>query len=69
MNVTGYFDEYFVPAEAAQRLKRSVRTLARMRAEGRGPDYHKEGAKVLYPSSAIYEWASRYLKCPPRNDT
>lgn len=69
MSAIGYFDEYLTPVEAAQRLKRSVRTLARMRAEGRGPDYHKEGAKVLYPTSAIYEWAARFLKSPPRNAT
>lgn len=58
------YDEYLTPPEAATRLKRSVRTLARMRAEGRGPRYHQEGGRVLYPVTGVYDWLSRFVVLP-----
>lgn len=64
MSQVGAFDDYLTPPEAAARLKRSVRTLARMRAEGRGPRYHQEGGRVLYPASGIYDWLSTFIILP-----
>lgn len=61
------FDNYHTPPEAARRIRRSVRTLARMRAEGRGPKYHKEGKLILYPASALSEWLAQYCIVPPRS--
>jgi predicted DNA-binding transcriptional regulator AlpA len=58
------WDSLLTPPEAASRVRRSVRTLARMRAEGRGPKYHFEGGRILYPTSAITEWLSRHLVQP-----
>jgi hypothetical protein len=51
MSISPLFDEYLTPPEAGLIVRRSVRTLARMRAEGRGPKYHQEGGRVLYPVS------------------
>lgn len=62
-----YADDFLTPRDAAARLKRSVRTLARMRAEGRGPKYHREGGRVLYPVSGIYAWLSQFVIVPPRS--
>ena len=61
---TAAVEDYFTPPEAAVRLKRSVRTLARMRAEGRGPTYHQEGGRVLYPSNALYAWLASFIVLP-----
>lgn len=59
-------EEYLTPAEAARPTRRSVRTLARMRAEGRGPKYHREGGRVLYPLSGLQEWLAQHCVTPPR---
>jgi excisionase family DNA binding protein len=67
VNASALPDDYLTPKEAAPRLKRSVRTLARMRAEGRGPKYHREGGLVLYPQSALYEWLAQFVTVPPRS--
>ena len=58
---------YLKTEEASQYLRRSERTLARIRAEGRGPTYHREGGLVLYPIKYLDEWLERYLVVPPRN--
>ena len=58
--------DHLTPPEAAYYLRRSVRTLARMRAEGRGPNYHQEGGRVLYPLVALSEWLASHVKTPPR---
>lgn len=60
-------DEYLMPAEAAQMTRRSPRTLARMRAEGRGPRYHREGGRILYPTSGLQEWLGRHCVTPPQS--
>ena len=49
-------DRFLTPAEAAAYVRRSIRTLARMRAEGRGPSYHQHGNKVLYALSSLRAW-------------
>jgi hypothetical protein len=63
------FDSHLTPKEAAYHLRRSERTLARMRAEGRGPKYHQEGGRILYPKSGLYEWLERHVVVPPRYST
>ena len=60
-------DQHLLPQEAARVLKRSVRTLARMRAEGRGPKYHREGGRILYPVSGLSEWLARHWVIPNRS--
>lgn len=59
--------QYLLPHEAAQTLRRSERTLARMRAEGKGPRYHKCGARILYPRTSIDEWITHDLIAPVRS--
>ncbi|WP_407985676.1 helix-turn-helix domain-containing protein [Pontixanthobacter gangjinensis] len=62
-------DEFLTPFEAALRLRRSVRTLARMRAEGRGPRFHREGGCILYPATGLYEWLEQFMVAPVRGAT
>jgi hypothetical protein len=69
MEYTFSIDKHLTPREAAQHLRRSERTLARMRAEGRGPKYHQEGGRILYPVSGLYEWLERHIIVPPRYST
>ena len=57
-------DRFLTPSEAASFVRRSVRTLARMRAEGRGPAYHRQGSKILYSLSALRSWMSIGLVVP-----
>ena len=59
--------EYLLPPEVADLLRCSDRTLARMRAEGRGPRYHKCGARILYPRALIDEWIAQNLITPVRS--
>jgi len=61
-------DEYLTPSEAAKLLRRSVRTLARKRAEGVGPAYHQEAGRVLYPLSGLYQWLAQHIKTPTRDE-
>lgn len=44
---------HLTPAEAAERLRTKVGTLATWRAQRRGPSYIKNGRSVLYPVDAI----------------
>lgn len=60
-------DDYLTPSEAARILRRSARTLARMRAEGRGPRYHREGGLVLYLLSDLKDWLLQFTVTPPRS--
>lgn len=54
------------PDEAAGLLRRSKRTLARWRAEGIGPRYHKHGARILYPHSLLQDWVDQTTETPVR---
>lgn len=62
------FSDLLTPDEAAQKLRRSVRTLARMRAEGRGPNFHREGGRVLYSTVAIADWINANTFSPRSRD-
>jgi predicted DNA-binding transcriptional regulator AlpA len=68
MNGAFHVIELLTASEAAQRLRRSVRTLARMRAEGRGPKFHREGGRVLYSTSEIAEWIAANTFSPKSRD-
>ena len=57
-------DRFLTPAEASEFLRRGVRTLARMRAEGRGPAYHRMGGKVLYPLSSLRSFMDSGMVVP-----
>lgn len=56
-------DEYLKPAEASQVVKLTVRTLATMRSEGRGPAYTKlspgRSGHVRYKRADLLEWLDR----------
>ncbi|MEZ0136525.1 MULTISPECIES: helix-turn-helix domain-containing protein [Novosphingobium] len=59
--------DFLTPPEAAQLLRHSPRTLARMRAEGRGPKYHREGGLVLYWGNDLIDWFRQCTVTPPRS--
>lgn len=67
MNQQNSAIKFFTPAEAARILRRSPRTLARMRAEGRGPKYHREGGLVLYWLDDLNDWYFQFTVVPPRS--
>lgn len=49
--------EFVRPAEAAEIVKLSTSTLAKMRIRGDGPRYTKSGPKVvLYKVSDLLDW-------------
>lgn len=53
-------DIYLRPKEAAEILRLSTSTLAKMRLRGDGPPYVKSGNKVvLYYSSDLHEWLAQ----------
>lgn len=61
--------EYLLTQEAADLLRCSARTLARMRADGSGPRYHKRRNRILYPRALIEEWVAQNTITPVRSDT
>lgn len=54
------------PAQEAEYLNTSIRTLARWRNQGMGPAYVRAGGKVLYPSDLTEEWLERKTVEPVR---
>lgn len=48
--------KYLKAREAARYLRCSVRTLARLRAEGTGPRFIRLGGQILYSIDALEEW-------------
>jgi hypothetical protein len=56
-------DEFLKPAEASQVVKLTVRTLATMRSEGRGPAYTKlspgRSGHVRYKHRDLIAWLNR----------
>lgn len=56
-------DEYLKPVEASKVVKLTVRTLATMRSEGRGPAYSKlspgPSGHVRYKRRDLLEWLDR----------
>lgn len=56
METTTMGVEYLRPVRVAQRYDISVRTLRRMRAEGRGPKFSFIGRQVRYRADDLDEW-------------
>lgn len=56
-------DEFLKPAEASKVVKLTVRTLATMRSEGRGPAYTKlspgRSGHVRYKRRDLLAWLNR----------
>lgn len=66
-NNMAFRDEYIPNRETADELGVDVRTLARWRAEGKGPAYTRIGVKVYYRRSALTEYARANEVKPVRN--
>ena len=47
---------WLTPAQAAERLHVSVRTLARLRQSGGGPRFSKRGQIVRYKAEGVDRW-------------
>ena len=52
-------DDFLSTRETADMLQVSMRTLARWRAQGNGPDYRRFGRRVLYRLRDVKEWTKR----------
>jgi predicted site-specific integrase-resolvase len=44
------------PADVAQRLGKTIRTLTRWRAEGRGPEFIRVEGEIRYPEHELTAW-------------
>jgi excisionase family DNA binding protein len=51
--------EYITPAQAAELLHLSSRTLERKRCDGTGPRFHKLGRRVVYQRDEIDAWVEQ----------
>ena len=49
---------YLTPGDLAEEWATSTRTLARLRADGDGPAYHRFGGQIRYARSDVDEWAA-----------
>lgn len=58
--------KYYTNKEAAEYLRFSPYYLANMRMRGRGPTFHKVGAKVLYSQMALDMWVERGNRQPAK---
>ena len=59
-------DRLLPPEEAVAELerlgvRRSTRTLANLRHEGRGPGYKRDGIRPVYPVGELRRWAAEQL--------
>lgn len=45
--------KYLRPNEVAEILRVSPKTLANWRSLGKGPDWHRHGGLVVYPSAGL----------------
>ena len=67
-------DRLLDPEEAVEELarcgvRRSTRTLANYRTEGRGPVYRRDGIRPRYPLHALRDWAAEQLGPEVRHTT
>jgi len=51
--------QLITPPDAAEFLRLSTSTLAKMRLTGRGPRYRKHGRRVVYDRIELENWSSR----------
>lgn len=53
---TPHSTSYLIEGEAAERLRRSPRSLQRMRQEGTGPRFYRTGGRILYTPEDLDSW-------------
>ena len=56
---------FLTPGEVAEEWAMSTRKLARLRADGEGPAYHRFGKQIRYARSDLEEWAAACRVNPP----
>ena len=56
---------FLTPGEVAEEWAMSTRKLARLRADGEGPAYHRFGQQIRYARSDLEEWAAACRVHPP----
>jgi hypothetical protein len=59
---TADHSEYFNTAEAAQKLSLSIRTMEKLRVEGRGPAFFKFGRLVFYTEHTLRQWTASRIR-------
>jgi hypothetical protein len=64
--------KYFRPAQAAALLRENlgfgaVRSLAKLRCIGGGPNFHRAGRLILYSEDDLLSWARSRLTGPHRS--
>jgi len=57
-------DEFLTTEEAAQRLKRSAKTLEYWRTAGLGPPFYRQQRSVRYLLSEIMAWGASHRVAP-----
>jgi hypothetical protein len=67
-------DRLLTPDEAVEELarcgvRRSTRTLANLRTEGRGPAFRRDGIRPRYPVGELRRWAAEQLSPLVRHTT
>ena len=50
------------PSAAAEYLRLSKSSLAKMRISGRGPEFRKHGRSVVYDQSALERWSDQFIR-------
>lgn len=48
--------KFLTPAQVAERVGVSTKTLDRWRLEGTGPTFQRAGRRVLYYTASVIEW-------------
>ncbi|MBK1724700.1 helix-turn-helix transcriptional regulator [Thiocystis violacea] len=65
--MTSITADYLTDDETAAELRVTKRTLARWRAESRGPAWTKVGRSVMYRRAAIARWLGNREQIPMRD--
>ena len=60
---------FLTPGEVAGEWATSTRTLARLRADGEGPAYHRFGGRIRYARSDVDEWVAACRVSPAERTT
>jgi excisionase family DNA binding protein len=53
---TPHSTSYLLELEAAEYLRRSSRSLQRMRQDGTGPRFYRTGGRILYTAEDLDAW-------------
>ena len=60
-------EDYLTDSETAAELRLTTRTLARWRAERRGPAWLRVGRRVMYRRASIERWLLNREQVPVRD--